>query len=341
MVAAEWLFAWLFVEAGDCRDLAALVSRGAARHRHARTRPGLLASLLARIESERFTSPRLTTLHADAADRRRAAIATHRAASAAGVVARLDAQPDVRAARVRPAASSAAGDRDRSMARASYGAAVAEWLRAVGEIEALAALATFAYERPDDPLSRAGRRGPGLRSRRPRPSADPPRRSPFATTCGSAATAPRVIIVSGSNMSGKSTLLRSVGVNVVLALAGAPVTAARLRLSAARRSAPRCTSRTRSRPGTRASTRRSSAFALIVDAARGAGAAAVPARRDPSRHQLARSAHRRRRRSCARWSALGAIGLVTTHDLALTELPSTLRPPPSTCTSRIASRTAR
>src|SRR5204862_7224685 len=42
---------------------------------------------------------------------------------------------------------------------------------------------------------------------------------------------PHVIVVSGSNMSGKSTLLRSVGVNVVLALAGAPVRAATLRLS--------------------------------------------------------------------------------------------------------------
>jgi hypothetical protein len=44
------------------------------------------------------------------------------------------------------------------------------------------------------------------------------------------ATAP-VLVVSGSNMSGKSTLLRAVGVNAVLALAGAPVRAARLRLS--------------------------------------------------------------------------------------------------------------
>ncbi len=41
----------------------------------------------------------------------------------------------------------------------------------------------------------------------------------------------RVLIVSGSNMSGKSTLLRTVGVNVVLALAGAPVCAVRLRLA--------------------------------------------------------------------------------------------------------------
>src|SRR5439155_3033923 len=41
----------------------------------------------------------------------------------------------------------------------------------------------------------------------------------------------RVLIVSGSNMSGKSKLLRAVGANTVLALAGAPVRASRLRLS--------------------------------------------------------------------------------------------------------------
>jgi DNA mismatch repair ATPase MutS len=42
---------------------------------------------------------------------------------------------------------------------------------------------------------------------------------------------PQVLVVSGSNMSGKSTLLRTLGSNVVLALAGAPVRAARLRLT--------------------------------------------------------------------------------------------------------------
>ena len=41
----------------------------------------------------------------------------------------------------------------------------------------------------------------------------------------------RLLIVSGSNMSGKSTLLRTVGVNVVLAMAGAPVRAATLTLT--------------------------------------------------------------------------------------------------------------
>ena len=41
----------------------------------------------------------------------------------------------------------------------------------------------------------------------------------------------RLLVVSGSNMSGKSTLLRTVGINTVLALAGAPVRAARLRMT--------------------------------------------------------------------------------------------------------------
>jgi DNA mismatch repair ATPase MutS len=44
-------------------------------------------------------------------------------------------------------------------------------------------------------------------------------------------TAPSLYIVSGSNMSGKSTFLRTLGLNVVLAQMGAPVRAARFRMS--------------------------------------------------------------------------------------------------------------
>ena len=40
-----------------------------------------------------------------------------------------------------------------------------------------------------------------------------------------------MLVVSGSNMSGKSTMLRTVGINAVLAMVGAPVRAERLRLS--------------------------------------------------------------------------------------------------------------
>jgi len=45
------------------------------------------------------------------------------------------------------------------------------------------------------------------------------------------ATAPHLLLVSGSNMSGKSTWLRTIGINVVLAQAGAPVRARLMRLS--------------------------------------------------------------------------------------------------------------
>ena len=48
---------------------------------------------------------------------------------------------------------------------------------------------------------------------------------------GELGEAPQVLVVSGSNMSGKSTLLRTVGINAVLALAGAPVRASSLRIS--------------------------------------------------------------------------------------------------------------
>ena len=62
-------------------------------------------------------------------------------------------------------------------------------------------------------------------------------------------------------------------------------------------SARRCASRTRCRRADRASTRRSRASAQMADLARGPRAAAVPARRALSRHQLARSARRRRGRA--------------------------------------------
>ncbi len=113
--------------------------------------------------------------------------------------------------------------------RQTTGVHIGEWLDTVAEIEALNSLASFAYERPNNPFpelveteacfdgeaighpliaaSRCIRNDVRLNSRH------------------------QLLIVSGSNMSGKSTLMRTVGVNVVLALAGAPVCANRLRVS--------------------------------------------------------------------------------------------------------------
>ena len=93
-----------------------------------------------------------------------------------------------------------------------------------------APLAGYAYEHPADPFPDDRRARAALRRRRR--SAHPLIASARSarTTCALDADT-RVLVVSGSNMSGKSTLLRTVGVATVLALAGAPVRARRLPLS--------------------------------------------------------------------------------------------------------------
>ena len=109
------------------------------------------------------------------------------------------------------------------------GARARDWLDALGECEALSALATLAHDNPgwvfpemeamEQPLLAASRLGHPLIAEERRVTNDvavgPPR---------------TFLLVTGSNMSGKSTLLRAIGTNVVLAHAGGPVCAQRLRL---------------------------------------------------------------------------------------------------------------
>ena len=115
--------------------------------------------------------------------------------------------------------------------RTENGAHVAAWLDAVSEMEALSSLANYSWEHPADPfpeLAEANRPGllEGEDMRHPLLPED--RSVPNSV---SLADPLRLLIVSGSNMSGKSTLLRTIGVNTVLALAGGPVRAKRLRIS--------------------------------------------------------------------------------------------------------------
>jgi len=112
--------------------------------------------------------------------------------------------------------------------RRNAGPSIERWLKAVGEFEALCALAGYAFEHPDSPFpelveGEACFIGEGL--------AHPLLGSRSVRNDLELGRDPQVLIVSGSNMSGKSTLLRTVGTNTVLALAGAPVCAQRLRLS--------------------------------------------------------------------------------------------------------------
>ena len=115
--------------------------------------------------------------------------------------------------------------------RREFGPKVVPWLAAVAEYEALSSLAAYAYEHSDDPFpvfvdDDGPARFEGASLGHPLvPAARMVRNDVFLTP------QTRLLIVSGSNMSGKSTLLRTVGVNVVLAMAGAPVRAAALALT--------------------------------------------------------------------------------------------------------------
>jgi hypothetical protein len=115
--------------------------------------------------------------------------------------------------------------------RRRSGPRIAAWMQALSELEALGSLATYAHDHPERPFAELveASAGPLFEATE---LAHPllERCVPNDVSLGGAA-GPRLILLSGSNMSGKSTLMRTVGVNAVLALAGAPVRGRRLRLS--------------------------------------------------------------------------------------------------------------
>jgi hypothetical protein len=115
--------------------------------------------------------------------------------------------------------------------RVRHGSAAARWMAAIGELEALASLGTFAFEHPQLPFPElvADADGPRFEGRAlAHPLLPPSTRVANDVTLD---PAHRLLLVTGSNMSGKSTFLRTIGSNAVLALAGAPVVAERLVLS--------------------------------------------------------------------------------------------------------------
>lgn len=190
----------------------------------------LLSAVLKRLERERFSSPRLVEL--------RAALdveglqPSQQIAQLNRLIDLLDARRNMIFAPFAllllwplQFAISIEGWRQRS------GPAVARWLAAVGELEALNSLAGYAYEHPSDPFPEVIERGACFEGAAVGHPLIPEARN-VRTDLSLSDERERVLVVSGSNMSGKSTLLRTVGTNTVLALAGAPVRARSLRLSA-------------------------------------------------------------------------------------------------------------
>lgn len=114
--------------------------------------------------------------------------------------------------------------------RQTYGPKVSEWFEAVGKVEAAASMGALAYERPDYGYAELAAQDAAVFEAKglQHPLIDRNRVVANDLTLGGPGS---VLLLSGSNMSGKSTLLRSVGLAVVLGRAGGPVPAEKLRMS--------------------------------------------------------------------------------------------------------------
>jgi hypothetical protein len=188
----------------------------------------LLSQVLARFEAEQFQSPRLAALRAELDVEGRTA--SKRIASLRRLIELLDSRDNVVLRVFGPPllwTTQIAFALERW--RAISGVHVPRWLDAVGELEALCALAGYAYDHPGYPF-------PELREGAACFEGEAMGHPLLADAACvrnnvSLSAVHNLVVISGSNMSGKSTLLRTVGVNAVLALAGAPVCARRLALT--------------------------------------------------------------------------------------------------------------
>lgn len=188
----------------------------------------LLARLLQRVEGEQFESPLLRRLSAGLDTT--GAAPSHRLAKLEQLVSVLQMQRNgifalIALALLWPTHCAFAIE----AWRAENGPLLADWIEAAGEFEALSSLAGYAYEHPSDPFPTVIDEGRVFEANG--------LGHPLLPTAKCVRNDLRLgddlrlMVISGSNMSGKSTLMRAVGVNTVLALAGAPVRASALTVS--------------------------------------------------------------------------------------------------------------
>jgi DNA mismatch repair ATPase MutS len=204
--------------------------------------------------------------------------------------------------------------------RTRTGVAVRGWLAALGEVEALAALATLRHDNPDWQFPEILEEGP---ARMEAASLGHPLLPRARRVSNDVQVGPpgSFLLITGSNMSGKSTLLRAIGLGAVLAQAGAPVCAAAMRLTTVR---PHTSMRIHDSLEAGLSFFMAELMRLkaIVEAARAPGAPLLYLL-----DELLQGTNTAERQIAARTiiSHLlerGAIGAVTTHDLALADTPA-------------------
>ncbi|MGB7435703.1 MAG: hypothetical protein WBW49_09795, partial [Candidatus Acidiferrum sp.] len=188
----------------------------------------LLAGALALFEQESFSSARLVELKSEL--RAAGALPSHSIARVRRLIESLESRRNLALNAIDPFILwSAQLAFAIEVWRQKFGASVRHWLAAVGEMEALMSLAGYAYEHPADIFpefieGNALFEVEGLTH----PLLPESRAVANDLKLGGE---PRLMIVSGPNMAGKSTLIRAVGINGVLAQSGAPVRARKLRMS--------------------------------------------------------------------------------------------------------------
>jgi energy-coupling factor transporter ATP-binding protein EcfA2 len=215
--------------------------------------------------------------------------------------------------------------------QAACGRRVRGWLAALGELEALAALAALAHDQPGWTFPEVAADAPPVLVAR---DLGHPLLADAARVGNDVEVGPpgTFLLVTGSNMSGKSTLLRALGTNVVLAQAGGPVCAAALRLPPLR-----LATSIRVEDSLADGVSRFMAEVLrirdVVDAARRGGSGGEGGERPLLLYLIdeALAGTNSRERQAAVRRVLGhllaspAIGCITTHDLELAETEE-LRP---------------
>jgi hypothetical protein len=268
-----------------------------------------LGRLLARLEEERFTSELMVQLRANLTT----TLAWH------GVNSLHRLHRWVPFAPLLASRPQMAMQLDRWRQR--YGKRFDGWMGALGEIEALCALAAYSFECPEDPFPELLDTGACFEAEGlGHPLFPRARCVRNDLTLGDRGI--QVLIISGSNMAGKSTLLRAVGVNAALALAGGPVRAVKLRLT------PLVAGATL-RIQDSLPDGRSRFYAEILrvrqllDLAQGSPPLLLLL---DELFQGTNSADRRIGAEAVlrQFTDAGAVGLVTTHDLALTEIAGQL-----------------
>ena len=116
-----------------------------------------------------------------------------------------------------------------------HGAALRGWMMALGRTDALSALAGLAHAHPDWAFPEIADGQPGEPPRLEARGLGHPLLAPESAVLNDVSLGPpgSLLLVTGSNMSGKSTLLRAIGANVILAGAGGPVCAEAMALPVA------------------------------------------------------------------------------------------------------------